>query len=167
MFSLLMEKSPVNDRPQLSGPVEPASDSDWAAYYDLRWRVLREPWAQPRGSERDELDPTSFHLAFKTADGRIVAGGRLHLNSATQGQVRYMAVDSSWRRDSLGSRILRALESRARDQGATEIVLNARKEVTPFYLRHGYRIVGEAPLLFGTIPHFRMQKDLSAHKLSL
>ena len=32
---------------------EPNNDSEFAHYYDLRWRVLREPWTQSKESERD------------------------------------------------------------------------------------------------------------------
>jgi hypothetical protein len=30
----------------------------------------------------------------------------------------------------------------------------------PFYLRHGYRLVGGGPVLFGAIPHAVMVKTL-------
>jgi predicted GNAT family N-acyltransferase len=39
-------------------------------------------------------------------------------------------------------------------------VLNARDNVTEFYARHGYAVVGEAETLFGTIRHVRMAKIL-------
>src|SRR3954447_21136396 len=86
--------------------IEPAAPDDLHTYYDLRWRILRKPWDQPRGSERDDLDAESYKLMFKTADGRAVAVGRLHFNSPEEAQVRYMAVDPDWNRSGLGSRIL-------------------------------------------------------------
>ena len=42
--------------------VAPISGADWIKYFDLRWRVLRAPWDQPRGSERDDREDTSIHL---------------------------------------------------------------------------------------------------------
>jgi hypothetical protein len=30
----------------------PKTKSEWENYYDLRFRVLREPWQQPRGFEK-------------------------------------------------------------------------------------------------------------------
>ena len=141
-------------------PTEPASGSDWAAYYNLRWRVLREPWQQPRGSERDDLDPLSIHLMLKSPAGDVVAIGRIHLNSPDQAQVRYMAVNPPWRSRGAGSRVLTALEDRARVLGADEIVLNARSGALNFYLRHGYSVEGDAMTLFGTVKHARMRKRL-------
>src|SRR6266699_2981788 len=92
---------------------EPRTVQEWESYFDLRWRVLREPWDQPRGTERDDLDAESFHLMLRDSSGAVVAVGRLHLNSPFEGQVRYMAVDESCRGHGLGSRILSVLEDHA------------------------------------------------------
>ena len=40
-------------------------------------------------------------------------------------------------------------------------LLNARDNVTEFYAKHGYAVVGEAETLFGVIRHVRMAKSLS------
>ena len=137
----------------------PRDAAEWERYYDLRWRVLREPWAQPRGSERDSLDSEAVHAAIWD-DDRPLAAGRLHFNSPAEAQVRYMAVDESCRGKGLGSRILATLEARAVEAGAELMVLNAREEAAPFYLRHGYEAIGSAGVLFGAIPHFKMRKRL-------
>ncbi|MEJ2362384.1 MAG: thioesterase, partial [Gammaproteobacteria bacterium] len=34
----------------------PQTKQEWQAYFDLRWRILRAPWQQARGSERDDLE---------------------------------------------------------------------------------------------------------------
>jgi predicted GNAT family N-acyltransferase len=140
--------------------VEPRSEADWAGYFDLRWRVLRAPWGEARGSERDESDASSYHLMFRGPEGLAVAVGRIHLNSPQEAQVRYMAVDDSCRGKGLGGRILAGLEAFARAKGAKEIVLNAREQAVPFYVRHGYREEGLANILFGEVQHVRMRKRL-------
>ena len=33
--------------------LEPKTKEDFKKYYDLRWRILRKPWNQPRGSEKE------------------------------------------------------------------------------------------------------------------
>ncbi len=137
----------------------PETPGEWDQYYNLRWRVLREPWGQPLGSERDELDLQSFHAAIW--DGVMpVAVGRLHFNSPLEAQVRYMAVDPNWQGQQLGSRILSLLEARAQSAGAQRVVLNAREDAAGFYHRHGYSVTGPAGLLFGAIPHLQMLKRL-------
>src|SRR6266571_5440703 len=102
---------------------EPRTAQEWQGYFDLRWRVLREPWGQPRGTERDALDAESLHLFAGDAAGAVAAVGRLHLNSPAEAQVRYMAVDQSCRGRGLGSRILSGLEGRARSERVMSVVL--------------------------------------------
>ena len=71
----------------------PASSAEWAAYYELRWRILRAPWQQT-GCERDETDDSSIHRMVCRRDGKALAVGRLHRLDEHSGQIRYMAVES-------------------------------------------------------------------------
>ena len=138
----------------------PETAADRERYFDLRWRVLRQPWQQPRGSERDDRENESIHLMMRASNGEALAVGRLHLNSPIEAQVRFMAVDPQWQGRGLGSAILRELERRARTAGASSIVLNARDTAQQFYERHGYRTEGPADTLFGGVAHVRMRKHL-------
>jgi N-acetylglutamate synthase-like GNAT family acetyltransferase len=104
----------------------PRSPSEWDAYFDLRWRILRQPWGQPRGSERDSEDDLAFHLPLMDAAGKALACGRLRLTAPGEAQVKYMAVDEYAHGCGYGGRILEALEAEARGRGAPKIVLNAR-----------------------------------------
>ncbi len=89
-----------------------------------------------------------------------MAIGRVHLNGATEAQVRYMAVEPAFACRGLGSRVLRALESAAIDLGAQTVILNSRRGAQGFYERHGYAVEGPAETMFGRIEHVRMQKNL-------
>jgi predicted GNAT family N-acyltransferase len=140
--------------------IVPETAVDRERYFDLRWRVLREPWQQPRGSERDDREDESIHLMLRATNGEAAAVGRLHLNSPLEAQVRFMAVDEHWRGRGLGSTILRELERRARVAGATSVVLNARDSAQRFYEQHGYRMEGPAETLFSGVAHVRMRKHL-------
>ncbi len=141
-------------------PREPGPPSQWDGYFDLRWRVLRQPWNQPRGSERDADDKKGFHLLIQGPDSCVLAVGRLHLNSPEEAQVRYMAVDPIHQGTSLGKKILQGLEDRARSQGAERVVLNARETAVAFYARQGYAEIGPGETLFGEVRHIRMSKAL-------
>src|SRR5437867_12491521 len=134
----------------------PASPSEWEAYFDLRWRILREPWDQPRGSECDPEDKSAFHLLLMDAAGKALACGRLHLTALGGAQLRYMAVDEHARGCGYGGRILEALEAEARGHGAPKIVLNARDNAVEFYRKRGYGTIGDAETLFDVIRHVRM-----------
>jgi GNAT superfamily N-acetyltransferase len=139
---------------------EPATVAEWDFYFDLRWRVLRKPWNQPRGSEQDALDDKSFHLMIQDASGAL-AVGRLHLNSPQEAQVRYMAVDPAHQGSGLGRKVLQGLESRAHSQGIRRIVLNSRAGAVGFYARQGYEAAGPGETLFGEIQHTKMHKVLA------
>ena len=139
----------------------PKSPDEWDTYFDLRWRILRRPWHQPRGSERDSTDDSAFHLLLLDSARKPLACGRLHFNAPDEAQVRFMAVDENARGRGYGSRILDGLEAEAARCGAQKLVLNARDNVTEFYSKHGYAVVGEAETLFGVIRHVRMAKLLS------
>jgi predicted GNAT family N-acyltransferase len=156
-----MEQRPGETSPALT-PVSPQTAAEWEQYFDLRWRVLRAPWRQPRGSEKDELETHSQHLMIPGANSRPLAIGRLHFNSPDESQVRFMAVEPEAQGRGLGGVILNELERYARVMGAKAIVLNARQDVEGFYKKHGFITVGAAPTLFDVVKHVRMRKDLSA-----
>ena len=139
----------------------PCSSADWETYFDLRWRVLRQPWGQPRGSERDLEDKSAFHLLLTDPSGKALACGRLHRTAPGEAQIRYMAVVENARGSGYGSRILDALEAEARATGARKIVLNARDNAVEFYRKRGYDLIGDAETLFAVIRHVRMATLLS------
>jgi len=143
----------------------PTSAADWDAYYELRWRVLRAPWEQPRGSERDPTDASAYHLCAKYSDGRLLGCGRLHLNAPEEAQIRYMAVDPAAERRGVGRLLLTGLEAEAARLGCRIVTLNSRSSAQTFYERHGYSVNGPAPTLFGVIPHVRMSKELVSVRL--
>lgn len=138
---------------------EPQSPEEFEQYYALRWRILREPWGQPRDSEKDEHETSAVHL-MAWVQGTLAGVGRLHFNSPTEAQIRYMAVEENYRNREVGAEILRELENRARQKGATSVVLNARDRAVRFYLKNGYRIQGKAEILFDSVDHWAMRKDL-------
>ncbi len=94
-------------------------------------------------------------------DSHPLAVGRLHFNSPTEAQVRYMAVEPTARGQGLGGRILEEFEKRARAAAATSIILNAREDAQRFYQKHGFVTVGPAPTIFDAVKHVRMRKDLT------
>jgi len=129
-------------------------------YYDLRWRVLREPWSQQRGQERDQHETNAIHLGA-WVDDRLVGVGRLHFIDSQTAQIRYMAVEPELQGQGIGGRVLRELEERARERGAQRIVLNARDHAVSFYRQHGYSVTHSSEVLFNSIPHWEMEKLLA------
>ena len=145
--------------------VAPRTPAEWAAYYKLRYTVLRQPWQQPAGSERTPADnaPGTVHallLAAGPAAPAALAVGMLQRLDARQGQVRFMAVAPAAAGQGLGSQVLTYLEAQARTAGLAEIMLHARETATSFYERHGYAVIEPSHTLFGVLPHFLMRKAL-------
>ena len=138
----------------------PTTESEQEAYYAFRWKILREPWNQPPGSEKDEFEGEAFHQAAWDDEGKIIGVGRLHRLAGNRGQVRFMAVDPAHRNRGVGRVILQELEGKAIESGILEITLNAREDAVPFYRHHGYQVLKPSHALFGVIPHFEMHKRL-------
>lgn len=138
---------------------EPETAEDFEQYYALRWEVLRGPWGQPRESEKDEHEGDAIHL-MAWNDEILVGVGRLHFNSPTEAQIRYMAVKENCRNAGIGAEILRELERRAEQRGAGHISLNARDRAVSFYQKHGYHVMRKANSLFGAVDHWAMGKTL-------
>jgi ribosomal protein S18 acetylase RimI-like enzyme len=138
---------------------KPRNQKEFEQYYALRWRILREPWDQPRESEKDEHEAGAVHL-MAWVEAMLVGVGRLHCNSPAEAQIRYMAVEEKYRNQGVGAQILRELEKRAQQQGARSIVLNARDRAVHFYQKHGYQVQGKAGSLFDSVDHWAMRKEL-------
>ena len=139
----------------------PQVEQEWQDYFDLRWRILRAPWQQPRGSEQDEYEDSAYHVMASDQQRQvIVAIGRIHQLDDHSAQIRYMATAESARGRGIGALVLRELEQQACHWGTTHILLNAREQAVTFYQRHGYRVIAQAEMLFGEIAHLRMQKIL-------
>jgi predicted GNAT family N-acyltransferase len=137
----------------------PDTSEEWRQYYDLRFKVLREPWGQLKGSEvlTDE-DQSDHTMVIDSETGKIVGVARMQANSATQGQVRCVAVSPELQGKGVGKLLMNYLEKLAIEKGFQEIVLDARENAVKFYLSIGYENIGESYLLFGVIPHFKMRK---------
>ena len=137
----------------------PITDSEWKAYYALRFNVLREPWNQPPGSEVLADEDQAIH-AIAVEGEEVLGVARMHESSPNQGQVRCVAIDTAAQGKGIGKAIMAYLEDQAKTKGWTEIVLEARENAVPFYERIGYTIIAESYLLFGEIQHYRMSKTL-------
>ena len=137
----------------------PQTAQDFQAYFTCRWQLLRAPWDQPVGSEKDEFEDVASHLAAKI-DNRIVGVGRIHKTGQNCAQIRYMAVENPYQHRGIGTAILERLEQQARDWQCSQIVLNARESATGFYRNHGYTTTRKTHMLFGCIQHWQMTKNI-------
>ena len=159
--------SPEPGEPRVFGPSaaglavrSPERPGEWEQMYALRWEILRAPWNQPVGSERDEGEERAFHRNAVTPGGEVVGTGRWQLLEPGLGQVRYMAVAAAWQGKGVGAAVLHSLEEEAVDRRCLRVVLEAREGVVRFYQRAGYQVTRPGKILYGVIPHWWMEKCL-------
>lgn len=139
--------------------IEPSTEKEWNAYYELRYQTLRAPWNQPRGSEKDTMENESLH--FFALEDEIPSGVcRLQYNNENTAQVRFMGVDEKGRGKNTGSLLLKHAEERARNDLRKIMILQARDYAVPFYEKNGYTITEKTFLLWDTIQHYLMTKNL-------
>lgn len=138
----------------------PSTPAEFEAYFLLRWQVLRQPWGQPSGSEKDELEDKSFHLMAVDENGKMGGVCRLDIIDETSGQIRYMAVHPELQGMGLGILLMEKAEMHAREKGLKKIFLHSRASACEFYRKQGYILIEKTYLLFNEIQHYSMEKPL-------
>ena len=142
--------------------IEPKSSDEFEQYYNLRYEVLRRPWLQPKGSEKDDDDKSSIHrMIIDESNGKAVAVGRLQFNTNEEAQIRYMAVSDNYQLKGYGNIIVKTLEDIALNKGIRNIILQARENALKFYWKNGYEIIEKSYLLFDEIQHWLMVKKIT------
>jgi len=142
--------------------IPPNSEEEWEKMYNLRFSVLREPWGEPKGSEKAPDDKLSTHAIVLDAKNEVIATCRAHKCGENQVQLRFMAVSPTQRNLGVGKAILRYIEKKAIDnyQPVHQIILHAREPAVNFYKANGYELVSPSYLLFDSIQHYLMVKTL-------
>jgi len=139
--------------------ITPKTKLEVDAYYQIRFKELREPWGQPFGSEKDTIEDECIHRMIKI-DNDFVGVARLQYNKTIQGQIRYMAIKRQYQRQGLGKILISDLEEIAKDNGVKEIILQSREVAIKFYQSLDYKVIKKTHLLFDDIQHFLMRKYL-------
>lgn len=137
----------------------PKTEAEWEQYYDLRYRILREPLGKERGSERNEGDQTGIHFALYD-NKQLKAIARLDNAGEKSAQVRFVAVETELQGKGYGRKIMEATEVAAQHAGSEKMILHARDYAVEFYLRLGYEVIEPSYKLFDVLQHFLMEKGL-------
>jgi len=136
----------------------PQTEEEFERYRDLRWRILRAPWNQPRITEQDDLDSDDFPIMVCEVDGIPIGVGRAHFISENEAQIRSISVEEEWSGKGIGSMVLKELEKIVIEKGAKRIIIHSRNSAIKFYKKHGYRSVEPSYTLFDEIKHTLMEK---------
>lgn len=139
----------------------PNTAEDFEEYFHFRWLMLRKPWNYPEGSEKDEYEQVSEHRMIRDTQGKVIAVGRVHLNTSEEAQLRHIAVDPDAQGKGVGKMVLSALEAVARGQGAERMVTNSREISIDFFSACGFEIEKEATSELGQLQRHQMVKKLT------
>ena len=139
----------------------PETSQEWEDYLLFRWEILRKPLGMSQKSLEDSIEEESFHVMGIDNQNEVIASGRIHFNTDSEAQIRFMAVKDSFKRMGIGSEIVSLLEDHALSQGAETVVLNAREKAIKFYKMLGYEELGPYTSDTG-IPHVTMKKLLTS-----
>ena len=122
--------------------------------------MLRKPLHLPPGSEQDELEKSSFHIAAYE-NSKIIGVGRLHIETDHSARIRYMAVHKDYQKQGVGSQILKELEQFAKKNNVQICWLYARENAISFYMNNGFKIKGDSNSELLGLNHERMEKQLN------
>lgn len=135
--------------------------AEWTSDSSELARIRRAVFVIEQGvseaEEWDGLDADCTHVIAVTADGTAIGTGRL----LPDGRIGRMAVLKSWRGRGVGSALLNALISLARERGFAETRLHAQTHALAFYRKHGYEAHGEE-FMEADIPHYEMRLKLTS-----
>lgn len=130
-----------------------------AEYQDtikLRDRVLRKPLLLAFTEEELASESSSFHLACYL-DGQIVACLVLRPVDEHILQMRQVAVADEAQGKGIGKALVLYAEEFAKQHGYEQMILHARANAIPFYLKLDYQTTGEV-FEEVTLPHMTMTK---------
>ncbi|MFB6178194.1 MAG: GNAT family N-acetyltransferase [Halorientalis sp.] len=134
------------------------SDTDRAAALDVRHAVFVDGQGVDESLEHDGLDDEAVHFVAWD-DGSPIGAARLRTVDADTTKVERVAVRKSHRGNGWGCRIMRTVETDARDRGYRRVVLHAQAQVEEFYHHLGYRTTSDEFEEAG-IPHVEMKRTL-------
>jgi ribosomal protein S18 acetylase RimI-like enzyme len=141
---------------------KPTTRDDFKAYYAVRYKVLREPWGHPKGTEKDDYEPISEHfMAMDEQTGEVLAVVKLYEKAPGIGYISHLAVASEHQHQGIGRLLVQAVEARARARGFHSVGAMARVTATAFFEKHGYRVTGIPTPHLGTTHLVWMEKELS------
>ena len=139
----------------------PKNRDDFKAYYALRYRVLREPFGYPRGTEKDDYEPISEHFMAINDKGDVVGVAKLFEKSEGVGHISHLAVAPEYQHKGIGHILLQTVEQRARERDFKIIGTMARTTAHAYFERYGFRVVGIPTLHLGTTHLVWMEKPLA------
>jgi N-acetylglutamate synthase-like GNAT family acetyltransferase len=139
----------------------PKTREDFRAYYDLRYKVLREPWGLPQGTEKDDYEPISQHfMAVDDSTGEVVGCVKLFEKEPGIGWFSHLAVANNRQHEGIGKLLMGYIEEIAKKEGYKQLGCQARLNTTDYFEKAGYKISSLPTHYFGTTQVVWMEKSI-------
>ena len=139
----------------------PQTRDDFKAYYDLRYKVLREPWGQPKDTEKDDYEPISQHfMAVDEGNGKIVGVIKMFEKEHGVGWVSHLAIDPAYQKKGVGHMLVETVEKAAKEKGYRVIGCMSRLNTTSYFEKMGFQTAGLPTNYFGTTQVLWMEKEV-------
>ena len=146
-----------------SQPVEFQIVPHWSNEYRqaiyLRYKLLRQPLGLKYTKAQMEDETDQIHIIGRINDQIVACLCLVPLENKVY-KMRQVCIREDLQHLGIGKKLVAFCEAALRQNGAIEIVLNARDYVTDFYLKLDYSICSEQFLEIG-IPHYKMYKSLT------
>ena len=130
--------------------------TNWLQHQKELSQVRREVFINeqkvPEALEWDEFDKTSLHILVLNEQQKPIATGRLK----NDGQIGRMAVIKNYRKQGIGSAILKTLINHASQQHYPTLYLHAQLSAVNFYQKFNFKVYGNKFMDAG-IAHQSMQ----------
>jgi N-acetylglutamate synthase-like GNAT family acetyltransferase len=140
----------------------PVTREDFKAYYALRFKVLREPWGHPKGTEKDDYEPISDHfMAVDEITGEVLGVIKLFEKAPGVGNISHLAVATEHQHKGIGKMLVDEVEKRARERGFKTLGAVSRVTATAYFEKHGYHMAGIPAPHLGITHMVWMEKDLN------
>lgn len=124
----------------------------------LRDKILRKPLGMSIYNDDLSCDEKDIHIgAFY--DERLIGCILLSEIDCKTLKMRQVAVDEKYQGKGIGTDMVGFCEEHAYNSGYNKITMHARKTAGDFYLKLGYKIVGNEFEEVG-IPHYIMEKAI-------
>lgn len=141
--------------------ISPKTREEFKAYYDLRFKVLRETWGLQKGTEKDDYEPISRHfMAVDDATHEILGVVKLFEKEPGVGWFSHMAVTPKLQHKGIGKLLLKHVEEEAKKDGYNVLGCMARLNTTEYFKKAGYQINGLPSHYIGTTQVVWMEKKL-------
>ena len=118
----------------------PYSSEAWQQARGIRYDLFFRSHGLPVSVMDDDLERGAFHCVVRKGE-EVAAYGRLHVTNQLA-CVSQMVVRDMYQKQGLGRRVLSALVHKAKEQGCSEVALNARVSAQAFYTRAGFAPAG-------------------------